>query len=87
MGYVTVDTLAVVRVLAQAMRPLYGREIALELQMKSGVIYPILRRLDRNGLVSSEWERGRPSRRPLRRYYQITPTGVIWLDEAEGKYQ
>jgi DNA-binding PadR family transcriptional regulator len=46
--------------------------------LPSGTIYPLLRRLDREGLVSSRWEKpavARREQRPPRRYYQLTAAG------------
>ena len=86
MGYVTLDTLAVVRYVAKALGPVYGREVIDDLGIKSGVVYPILRRLDVNGLLTSEWEKTKPKKRPRRRYYEITTDGLDWLDEAQKKY-
>lgn len=86
MGYVTLDTLAVVRYIAGASSPVYGREVIEDLGIKSGVAYPILRRLDANGLVKSEWEKNKPKKRPRRRYYEITKDGLTWLEVAEAKY-
>jgi DNA-binding PadR family transcriptional regulator len=46
--------------------------------LPSGTIYPLLRRLDREGLVSSKWEKpavARREQRPPRRYYLLTAAG------------
>ena len=86
MGYVTLDTVAVVRFVAEALGPVYGRQIIEDLGIKSGVVYPILRRLDHNGLLKSEWEKTKPKKRPRRRYYEITKDGLDWLDQVDKKY-
>lgn len=58
---------------------LYGLEIIKRLKTASnlvvveGTIYPILKRLDNDGFIQSEWEYesgGHP-----RKYYSLTPTG------------
>ena len=45
-----------------------------------GMLYPILRRLERDGLVRSRWGRSEEGRR--RRYYQLTKEG---LEAAEAE--
>ena len=47
--------------------------------LKEGTIYPILARLDRDGLVGSEWV-GSPQG-PPRKYYALTPSGRQLFDE------
>lgn len=62
--------------------PMYGYEIIRTFERmtdggwvpKAGTIYPILRRLERKGLVRSEWVSSK-SAGPRRRYYSITPEG------------
>ena len=48
------------------------------LDIEQGTLYPLLRRLEEQGLLQSEWnvEGSRP-----RRYYQITPEGTITLQD------
>ena len=41
--------------------------------LKEGTIYPILARLDRDGLVRSEWVES--AQGPPRKYYALTPAG------------
>ena len=41
--------------------------------LKEGTIYPILARLDRDGLVRSEWVES--DQGPPRKYYALTPSG------------
>ena len=61
----------------------YGFDIVDVTQFPTGTIYPALRRLERAGLVRSEWESDRTAAsegRPARRYYEITPRGVEALE-------
>ena len=67
--------------LAKADEPLYGYQIAKQLEQagegvlasKQSALYPVLRNLDAAGLLQSEVE---PSvAGPPRRYYRITPFG------------
>src|SRR5262245_65478352 len=43
------------------------------ISLKEGTIYPILARLDRDGLVRSEWVES--AQGPPRKYYALTPAG------------
>ena len=68
----------------------YGFDIMDATDLPSGTIYPILRRLDDEGLVRSRWERetvARKEQRPPRRYYELTTTGEAKLAEARARYR
>ena len=61
----------------------YGYELAVQIkevtaiEVAEGTLYPLLNRLKRDGLVTSEWqtaEVGSP-----RKYYEITPLGLETL--------
>ncbi len=74
-------SLVLLSVLAQSQKPMYGYQIAKLLDdtrqdapaMKQGALYPVLRSLEKNGLLSSEVE---PSiSGPPRRYYSVTDEG------------
>jgi DNA-binding PadR family transcriptional regulator len=54
------------------------------LDIEQGTIYPLLRRLEEQGLLESEWnvEGSRP-----RRYYQISPAGAELLDTLKIEWQ
>jgi len=43
------------------------------LSLKEGTVYPILARLDRDGLVRSEWVES--AQGPPRKYYSLSPSG------------
>jgi PadR family transcriptional regulator PadR len=55
----------------------YGLELARTTGLKSGTLYPLLDRLEREGWVRSRWEKTEPSDqgRPRRRFYALTGTG------------
>ncbi|MPZ20924.1 MAG: PadR family transcriptional regulator [Luteitalea sp.] len=58
--------------------------------LPSGTVYPILRRLDREGLVRSRWEaeaQARREQRPTRRYYELTAAGERILADALNRYR
>jgi PadR family transcriptional regulator len=52
----------------------YGYDLATEVQLKSGSLYPILVRLADRGLLETSWEPGADSR-PPRHLYRLTPAG------------
>jgi|SRR5450432_2935840 PadR family transcriptional regulator PadR len=52
----------------------YGYDLATEVQLKSGSLYPILVRLADRGLLETSWEAGQGSR-PPRHLYRLTVTG------------
>jgi DNA-binding PadR family transcriptional regulator len=56
----------------------YGLQLMKATDMPSGTLYPILTRLREAGWVESQWEEFDPSAaRPPRRYYRLTPAGVV----------
>jgi DNA-binding PadR family transcriptional regulator len=66
----------------------YGFEIMRAAHLKSGTVYPLLRRLEAAGLVGSEWEETADARnegRPPRRYYAATAEGRAALAEARER--
>jgi PadR family transcriptional regulator, regulatory protein PadR len=68
----------------------YGFEVMDVTGLPSGTIYPVLRRLERAGLVSSTWEPdvdARKASRPRRRHYSLTRAGRAQLVDAEAKYR
>lgn len=69
-------TLAVLRALAEG--PGYGLDIMARTELPSGTVYPLLARLDRDGLARARWEReavAAAEGRPRRRYHQLTARG------------
>ena len=85
-------------------KPLYGYAITKEvggrsggeLKMTPGVLYPMLARLERTGLIASTWEVIRSDRRPegseaegeedeggrRRKWYKLTPKGKRHLTQS-----
>jgi DNA-binding PadR family transcriptional regulator len=63
----------------------YGFDVMDATGLPSGVVYPALGRLEKDGLVTSRWEdsdRAREDGRPPRRYYQVTDDGERALETA-----
>jgi PadR family transcriptional regulator, regulatory protein PadR len=56
----------------------YGYDLMKAAKLPSGTLYPMLARLQEQGLVTSEWEPqpADASGRPPRKYYQLTGDGV-----------
>jgi PadR family transcriptional regulator, regulatory protein PadR len=69
----------VLRVLiADLNAPHYGYDLMRAARLPSGTLYPMLARLQQQGLVESEWETQQhdESGRPPRKYYRLTSEGV-----------
>lgn len=54
----------------------YGYELMKAAKLASGTLYPILGRLEGEGLVASAWETPGPESQRPRRYYKLTGDGV-----------
>jgi PadR family transcriptional regulator PadR len=54
------------------------------ISLKEGTIYPILARLDRDGLVRSEWVES--DQGPPRKYYALTPSGRQLFDALNQEF-
>jgi len=84
----TYPTALVLQALARGFH--HGFDIMDATRLPSGTVYPILRRLDREGLLRSTWEKqatAQREQRPPRRYYTITRTGEALLAEAIERYR
>jgi DNA-binding PadR family transcriptional regulator len=56
-----------------------------ELQWTDGMLYPVLHRLERNGLVEAFWGQSETGRR--RKYYRLTKAGVDQLARQRRQWQ
>jgi DNA-binding PadR family transcriptional regulator len=86
--HLTYPTALVLQALARGFH--HGFDIMDATGLPSGTVYPILRRLDREGLLASTWEKqatAQREQRPPRRYYSITGAGAAMLAEALGRYR
>ena len=88
-----ITSLVLLTVMSDAEEPMYGYQIAKQvdvaseegLTMKQSALYPVLRSLEKNELLESQVE---PSvSGPPRRYYQITDYGKETLTEWKGIWQ
>ena len=73
-------------------RSYYGYEIIIELNKwqilaaKESTIYPLLRRLLKEGYLSSYWQETTEGL-PPRKYYSITDTGRTYLDAMSVEWE
>lgn len=68
----------------------YGFEVIDATGLPSGTVYPALGRLERDGLVTSSWEDAaiaQRDKRPPRRYYRLTASGVRVVNEQVVRYR
>jgi DNA-binding PadR family transcriptional regulator len=56
-----------------------------ELEWTDGMLYPVLHRLERSGLVESRWEKAESGRR--RKYYRVTEAGLEQLAEERRQWE
>ncbi len=76
-----------------AQQPMYGYQILKELERRSqgyfrfkeGTLYPALHRLEREGLVYSEWQI--VAEGPSRKYYHLTDTGRSAFQEGATQWR
>jgi PadR family transcriptional regulator PadR len=54
------------------------------ISLKEGTIYPILARLNREGLVCAEWVES--DQGPPRKYYALTPSGRRLFDDLSQEF-
>lgn len=74
-------------------RPMYGYELTQELRnrsngyfdMKEGLLYPTLHRMQKEGLVSAEWQVPESGRK--RKYYAITTVGQEALGQQKEEWK
>jgi len=73
--------------------PMYGYQISQEMaqrsdgyfDMKEGLLYPTLHRMQKDGLLTSEWQQIGAARR--RKYYAITRVGREQLQSQSEEWQ
>ncbi|CAN5738420.1 PadR family transcriptional regulator [soil metagenome] len=56
-----------------------------ELEWTDGMLYPVLHRLERSGLVESRWEKAESGRK--RKYYRVTEAGREQLAEERRQWR
>lgn len=70
-------------------RDMYGYElvqaISTQIEISEGSVYPLLRRLTKDGLFTTYLEES--SEGPPRKYYQITPQGIEELNSLRVEWE
>jgi PadR family transcriptional regulator len=67
----------------------YGFSIMEMTGLPSGTVYPAMRRLERDELIRSNWERqsiADAEQRPPRKYYKLTAAGKSTLEASRKRY-
>ena len=67
----------------------YGFDIMDATGLPSGTVYPALRRMEAEGLITSRWESEKKAvseQRPARKYYRITRAGSEVLEQSQRRY-
>lgn len=60
----------------------YGYALSKLTGLKSGTLYPLLIRLEAQGLLASRWEAVQKEGRPPRHTYRLTSAGLAFAREA-----
>jgi PadR family transcriptional regulator, regulatory protein PadR len=67
----------------------YGFSVMEMTGLPSGTVYPAMRRLERDELIRSSWERqaiADAEQRPPRKYYKLTRSGKATLEASRKRY-
>ncbi len=67
----------------------YGFDVMDATGLPDGTVYPILRRLERRGVLEGAWEDeaiARADQRPPRRYYRLTKVGEEALGDVLERF-
>lgn len=67
----------------------YGFDVMDATGLPDGTVYPILRRLERRGVLEGAWEneeKARAEQRPPRRYYRLTKVGEAAMEEVMERF-
>ena len=68
---------------------IYGFSVMEVTGLPSGTVYPAMRRLERDQLIQSKWERqsiADAEQRPPRKYYKLTTAGKVTLEASRKRY-
>ena len=76
-------------VLSQLQEPMYGYSLVRKLNdhdvpMDANTLYPLMRRLESQGLLASQWD---TSEAKPRKYYQITEDGLAVLEKTKAYWK
>src|SRR5258708_7522369 len=68
---------------------IYGFGLMEVTGLPSGTVYPAMRRMERDGLIRSHWEKqsvADAAQRPPRKYYKLTAAGRATLEASQKRY-
>ena len=68
---------------------IYGYTVMEVTGLPSGTVYPALRRMERDQLIRSQWERqsvADAAQRPPRKYYRLSRSGEMTLEASRKRY-
>lgn len=68
---------------------IYGFSIMEMTGLPSGTVYPAMRRMERDDLIRSQWEKqsiADAEQRPARKYYRLTAAGKSTLEASRKRY-
>ncbi len=68
---------------------IYGFSVMEMTGLPSGTVYPAMRRLERDELIRSQWEKqsiADAEQRPARKYYKLTRVGKATLEASQKRY-
>jgi PadR family transcriptional regulator, regulatory protein PadR len=68
---------------------IYGYTVMEVTGLPSGTVYPAMRRMERDQLIRSQWERqsvADAEQRPPRKYYKLTRAGEAALEASRKRY-
>jgi DNA-binding PadR family transcriptional regulator len=68
---------------------IYGYTVMAVTGLASGTVYPAMRRLERDQLIRSQWERqsvADAALRPPRKYFKLTRSGEAALEISRKRY-
>lgn len=76
-------------VLSQMKEPMYGYNLVKKLNdndipIDANTLYPLMRRLESQGLLESQWETGEGK---PRKYYKITADGTAVLEKTKSYWK
>ena len=87
-GYLSFSATAILQAVANG--HVYGFDVMDATGLPSGTVYPALRRMETAGLIRSHWEDAvvaQREQRPARKYYELSRSGLIALDQAAARYR
>jgi DNA-binding PadR family transcriptional regulator len=87
-GYLSYAATVILRAASNGYR--YGFDIMDATGLPSGTVYPALRRMEAASLIVSKWETpavAQREQRPARKYYELTRSGHLALEEAASRYR